>query len=247
VSARRAAVLLWNDSENMGAMTLQLAALPATLTGLPYAVNGYVLTSAAAAPVPMNVPLVDGFIDLAVPAWSAVLIELLAADGVDPLARRDSLATGGHAPVLVGAPEPFINPARPRDHGRYDVARDVAYLGLGHAGAGTATVSAVWADLPDVITASAAVFGATAGAVAFSASYYGAAGELLGTAQLGSINAAGANGATLALGLAIAAPAGWAAGGRVARVQIAFSGTEQGALAEVYLSGTLARAQAPYV
>lgn len=248
VSSRRAAVLLWNDSNEPGTMSLQLVGLPTTLTALSYTTTALVLVNGETAPRPLDVAELGGFIDLAVPAWSAVLVELVAA-GTDPLARRNSLAAGGHAALLVGTPMPHINATRPLDHARYDVARDVAYLGIGQAGAGTATVAAAWADMPDTVYASLAAFHAPgAGSIALQAEYYNTAGDLLGSATLATVSTDSLGAGTVqALGLAAAAPAGWAAAGRVARLQISFTHTVAGALAEVYLSGSLLQAQAPYV
>lgn len=248
VSSRRAAVLLWNDSNEPGTMSLQLVGLPTTLTALSYTTTALVLVNGETAPRPLEVAEVGGFIDLAVPAWSAVLVELVAA-GTDPLARRNSLAAGGHAALLVGTPMPHINATRPLDHARYDVARDVAYLGIGQAGAGSAAVAPAWADLPDTLYASLAAFHAPgAGSIDVHADYFNTAGDQLGSATLTSVSTDSLGAGTVqALGLAAAAPAGWAAAGRVARLQISFTHTVAGALAEVYLSGSLLQAQAPYV
>lgn len=249
VSARRAAVLLWNDGDAAASLSLQLLGLPATLTGQTYTTAAWVLENGSTTPQPLDVDLQGDTWLAAVPPWSALLLELVAT-GDDPLARRRSLAAGGHTPVLRGAPACWVNRLRPTDHGRYDVARDVAYLGVGAAGAGSAEVGPAWSDLPDTLYASAAVFGAPApgGTLQVVAEYYTDAGALLSTYTLATLSLDGLGAGTVqALTLAAHAPGGWAASTRLARLRLVLAAQGPQVLAEVYLSGSLGQAQAPYV
>lgn len=245
LSARRAAVLLWNDGDEIKPVQLHRVALPVAFSTAP--TTAQIISDAAAEPQPFELTWLGDVAQFAVPPWTAVLVEQLVGTDADPLERRLCLANATGDAVLVGAPRPFVSRARPSDYARYDSARHAAHMGL--RGAGEVAVSLVIADAPDALWASAAVLNGsgTAGVIGVRCRYLDEAGAVLASSTLWQTPAAGlVAGSVHQLAIAAGAPAGWVAAGRVLEIEIYMADTGPNSVGELYLDGSSAGAAAPW-
>ncbi|MBN8486374.1 MAG: DUF1834 family protein [Burkholderiales bacterium] len=245
LSARRAAVLMWNDGSEPGLVQLHEVALPGGLAAA--APQAWELVGDQLEPQPLELVDLGGMQQLVVQPWSAVLVERVLA-GDEPLQRRACLANGTGQAWVVGIPAPFVSRARPSDYARYDVARHVAHMGL--RGAGRVGVGLVLKDAPDSLWCSAGLTGGSgmAGQMGVLATYLDAAGATLGQAALWTTATAGlVPGATQALAVAASAPVGWTAAGRVVQLEIWMQDSGPNSVGTVYLGGSSDVAAAPWI